>query len=87
LRASPNARRPAPPAATASAGAHVNSGGFSAAVNGSLRIGHLVGDDPGAVAMQHAMLPVLAFAAIGLIGGFATPDDRPGRTLRRPSVV
>jgi fucose permease len=81
------ARRAAPPAASASAGALVNCGGFSAAVIGSLLIGHLVGDDPGAVAMQHAMLPVLAFAAIGLIGGFATPDDRPGRTLRRPSVV
>ncbi|WP_051470914.1 MFS transporter [Patulibacter minatonensis] len=76
------ARRAAPAAASASAGALVNCGGFSAAVIGSLLIGRLLGDgDHGAVATQHAMLPVLAFAAIGLIGLLLTRD--PGQPVAR----
>ncbi|MDO9409607.1 nitrate/nitrite transporter [Patulibacter sp.] len=76
------ARRASPPSASASAGALVNCGGFSAAVVGSLVIGRLLGDgDQGAVATQHAMLPVLAFAAIGLVGGLLTTD----RGTRRPA--
>lgn len=78
------ARRAAPTRATASAGALVNCGGFSAAVIGSLVIGQLLGDGGrGVSATQHAMLPVLAFAAIGFVGVLATRD--PGsRTAPRP---
>lgn len=78
------ARRASPSRATASAGALVNCGGFSAAVIGSLVIGRLLGDGGRDVsATQHAMLPVLAFATIGLIGVVTTRD--PGaRTDARP---
>lgn len=63
------ARREAPPVATGSAGALVNCGGFSAAVLGSLAIGALIGPGGGSpTATQHAMLPVLLCAAIGLVG-------------------
>lgn len=69
------ARRASPTAASGSAGALVNCGGFSAAVVGSLVVGHLIGDGGlGASATQHAMLPVLAFAALGLAGQVLTRE-------------
>jgi predicted MFS family arabinose efflux permease len=73
------ARRAAPSASSGSAAALVNCGGFSAAVIGSLVIGHVLGDGHhGAVTTQHAMLPVLACAALGLLGGLATRDRGAG---------
>ncbi|CAB4901723.1 unannotated protein [freshwater metagenome] len=82
------ARRASPAAASGAAGALVNCGGFSAAVIGSLVIGHFLGDgDRGAVATQHAMLPVLAFAAIGLVGGALTTDRGTRRPSRRRSAA
>jgi hypothetical protein len=82
------ARRASPPAASGSAGALVNCGGFSAAVVGSLVIGRLLGDGGhGAVATQHAMLPVLLFAAIGLLGGLLTREGPAvGSAVRRSAA-
>jgi MFS family permease len=82
------ARRAAPPAASGSAGALVNCGGFSAAVVGSLVIGQLLGDGGrGAVATQHAMLPVLLFAAVGLVGGLLTREGPAVGTAVRRSAA
>ncbi|MGX6448553.1 MFS transporter [Patulibacter sp. S7RM1-6] len=63
------ARRAAPAAASGSAAALVNCGGFSASVVAALVVGRLIGDGTGsASATQHAMLPVLAAAVLGLVG-------------------
>lgn len=63
------ARRAAPPAASGAAAALVNCGGFSASVVAALVIGRFIGDgDGGASATQHAMLPILAAAVLGLAG-------------------
>ena len=80
-------RRAAPSASSGSAAALVNCGGFSAAVVGSLLIGRLLdAGDGGPVATQHALLPVLAIAAIGLVGGALTRDEpAPIRARRVPS--
>jgi MFS family permease len=61
------ARRAAPPAASGAAAALVNCGGFSASVVAALVIGRFIGDG-GASATQHAMLPILAAALLGLGG-------------------
>jgi MFS family permease len=67
------ARRDSPAVSSGSTAALVNCGGFSAAVVGALVIGRLIGDgDRGAVATQHAMLPVLVFACIGFLGALLT---------------
>ncbi|MEV4421915.1 MFS transporter [Patulibacter sp. NPDC049589] len=80
-------RRTAPSSATGSAAALVNCGGFSAAVVGSLVIGRFLGDGGnGAVATQHAMLPVLVIALLGLLGGLAT-RDRPSERVVPAAVV
>ncbi|WP_210491772.1 MFS transporter [Patulibacter sp. SYSU D01012] len=73
------ARRAAPPAASGAAAALVNCGGFSASVVAALVVGRLIGDGGGsASATQHAMLPVLAATALGLVGSLLS-----GRTARR----
>lgn len=80
------ARRTSPSRSTGSAAALVNLGGFSAAVIGSLVIGRLLGDGRhDAVATQHAMLPIVVFAALGLLGGLVSRDRGAGR--RQPRSV
>jgi hypothetical protein len=51
-------------------------------------IGQLLGDGGrGAVATQHAMLPVLRFAAVGLVGGLLTREGPAVGTAVRRSAA
>lgn len=62
-------RSEAPAVAAGSVTAIVNCGGFLSASIGAVVIGALIGDGPASPAdYQHAMLPILAIAAIGLLG-------------------
>jgi hypothetical protein len=63
------ARAEAPAVASGSATAIVNCGGFLSASVGAVLIGRLVGaGSPDPAHYQHAMLPVLVIAAVGLAG-------------------
>jgi predicted MFS family arabinose efflux permease len=63
------ARAEAPAVASGSATAIVNCGGFLSASVGAILIGRLVGQgSPDPAHYQHAMLPVLLIALIGLAG-------------------
>jgi predicted MFS family arabinose efflux permease len=63
------ARSEAPAVAAGSATAIVNCGGFLSASIGAVLVGALIGaGTPSPAHYQHAMLPVLAIAAIGLAG-------------------
>jgi hypothetical protein len=63
------ARSEAPAVAGGATTAIVNCGGFASSALGAVLIGALIGGgSPAAEHYQHAMLPVLAIAAVGLAG-------------------
>jgi predicted MFS family arabinose efflux permease len=78
------ARAEAPAVASGSATAIVNCGGFLSASVGAVLIGLLVGGGSADPAhYQHAMLPVLGIAAIGLAGSARLAHRRARHRVRR----